>query len=321
MSVWENGIAKLSLPTPFPVGDVNIYLVKNEALTLIDVGPNTKEAWFSLENQLKSLNLQLEDIDQVVLTHHHPDHSGLLAKLPATTKVYGHPNNERWIFRTKSFLQQFNDFHQQIFTELGVPVNFAPRVNFLKDSFIYSCQRSLTGTVKEGESPKGLSEWKVIETPGHAQSQICLFREKDGILISGDHLFAHVSSNPLIEPPFPGKKERPRSQLDYNKSLKKLLDYSIRKVYSGHGPEVFEVPDLVKERLSREHNRAMKVHSWLEKEAMTAFEICQRLFPNAYESEFHLAISKTVAQLDYLESLRKLHINEDQIPFLYSAVK
>lgn len=34
-------IIPIALPTPFAVGDVNIYLLRGEALTLVDAGPNT----------------------------------------------------------------------------------------------------------------------------------------------------------------------------------------------------------------------------------------------------------------------------------------
>ena len=38
MTEWIDGIAKLTLPTPFPVGDVNAYLIKGDRLTLVDAG-------------------------------------------------------------------------------------------------------------------------------------------------------------------------------------------------------------------------------------------------------------------------------------------
>ena len=37
-------IIPLTVPTPFYVGDVNVYLIKEDPLTLIDAGPKTPEA-------------------------------------------------------------------------------------------------------------------------------------------------------------------------------------------------------------------------------------------------------------------------------------
>ena len=36
-------IIPLSIPTPFYVGDVNVYLIKEDPVTLIDVGPKTPD--------------------------------------------------------------------------------------------------------------------------------------------------------------------------------------------------------------------------------------------------------------------------------------
>ena len=56
MVTWEKNIAKLILPTPYPVGDVNVYLVKGDALTLIDTGVNTEESKEVLSYKLGELD-------------------------------------------------------------------------------------------------------------------------------------------------------------------------------------------------------------------------------------------------------------------------
>ena len=37
-------IIPISLPTPFYIGPVNVYLIAEDPITLIDTGPKTKEA-------------------------------------------------------------------------------------------------------------------------------------------------------------------------------------------------------------------------------------------------------------------------------------
>ncbi|MFJ7725457.1 MBL fold metallo-hydrolase [Neobacillus sp. NPDC097160] len=318
MTEWKDGIAKIILPTPFAVGDVNAYLIKGERLTLVDAGVKTEECWNSLTEQMAELRLSPYDIEQVVLTHHHPDHAGMLDFFPDSLEVYGHPLNERWIHPTEEFFQEQEEFFKVNFQEFGLPAEYIPLLSKLRKTLKYSCNRSLTGHLVEGMRPPGLSDWQVIETPGHAQSHIALFREKDGILIGGDLILAHISPNPLLEPPVPGEKERPKSQLQLNDSMKKLLFYPIQCVYTGHGEEVYQLEELIEKRLLRQHERAMTVNNWLKQERLTVFEICQRLFPSVYQREPMLTISETVAQLDYLASIGEISSSNSQ-PVLYQA--
>ncbi len=318
MTVWKDGIAKMILPTPFPVGPVNVYLIKGERLTLVDAGPKTEDAWHSLTDQLAGLGLRPADIEQVILTHHHPDHAGMLDFFPESLEVYGHPLNERWIQPTEDFLLEHDAFFRDLFQDFGLPKENIPLLANFRKALMYSCSRSLTGQLVEGMRPPGLPEWQVIETPGHAQSQIALFRKRDGVLIGGDVIIESVSPNPLLEPPAPGEKDRPKPQLQHNASMKKLLDYPIQCVYSGHGKEVFQLAELVEKRLKQQHERAMMVKEWLIEEELSVFEICQRLFPKAYQRQLMLTISETVGQLDYLASIGEI-ISKDTHPVLYHA--
>lgn len=298
MAEWKDGIAKISLPTPFPVGDVNVYVIKGDRLTLVDVGPKTEEAWMKLRTELKDLKLKPEDIEQVVLTHHHPDHAGLLDYFPKNLDVYAHPDNERWL--SMEVLDEQEDFYKKIMVEFDLPEKFFPFLKSFTSGIKYGCHRPLTGYLHEKDVPLGLPEWTVIETHGHAQGHIGLYREKDGIYIGGDHLLAHISSNPTLEPPLPGKTERPKPQLQYNEALRKLLEIPMSLVYTGHGTEIKEKDRLIHKRLNEQHERAMKVKKWLEDKTLTIFEACRLLFPTVYKTQLGLVLSETVAQFDYL---------------------
>lgn len=44
---------QLSIPTPFAVGDVHAYVLKGDAVTLVDSGPMTQEAQRCLCHAIK----------------------------------------------------------------------------------------------------------------------------------------------------------------------------------------------------------------------------------------------------------------------------
>src|SRR5205085_10254070 len=74
-------IIRLSIPTPFYVGDVNVYLIKEDPLTLIDVGPKTDAAAKALREKLAANGVTFADVRRIVLTHAHEDHCGLAKRV------------------------------------------------------------------------------------------------------------------------------------------------------------------------------------------------------------------------------------------------
>jgi glyoxylase-like metal-dependent hydrolase (beta-lactamase superfamily II) len=321
MILVKNNIAKISLPTPFPVGDVNVYVIKGDTLTLVDTGLNTELGKQALEHGLREIGLKLDDIEQIVLTHHHPDHAGGLGLFPEDVPVYGHPNNQRFLHMTDEFIEEHERFYLDFASKLGVPAEYKKIIGQIRRSAKLVSPRKLRSGLLEGDSIPGHPDWKVIETPGHAQSHISLYHEKDGVMIGGDHLLEKISPNPLMEPPLQKGGERPKPLLQYNESLKKWLGIQISILYTGHGNEVFDVPALIEKQMERQHARAMNVKRMLEEKPSTGFEICKQLFPAVYQKELGLTLSETVGQLDYLEDLGEIKAENDAGTIIYSVRK
>ena len=95
-------IHKIVIPTPFAVGDVNAFLIKGDTLSLVDAGPKTPEAYEALKHGIKEAGYAFNDIEQVILTHHHPDHAGWIDAFDKA-KVLGHTYNDLWLKRDEAF--------------------------------------------------------------------------------------------------------------------------------------------------------------------------------------------------------------------------
>ena len=75
--------APVRIPLPLPhIGSVNAWLLPGDPLTLIDTGPCDDAALTALEAGLGRAGVALEDLELVLVTHHHLDHSGLAATRP-----------------------------------------------------------------------------------------------------------------------------------------------------------------------------------------------------------------------------------------------
>ncbi|KQL34305.1 MBL fold metallo-hydrolase [Psychrobacillus sp. FJAT-21963] len=292
-------INKIIIPTPFAVGDVNAYLLKGDALTLIDVGPKTEEALVAIKAGIKEAGYSLSDVEQVLLTHHHPDHSGWVEAFEQAT-LLGHAYNEPWLTRDEEFFHFHDDFYLQCLKEEGVPESYFHWVEKMKRPIHFIGNRPLQKILREGDSLPGHPDFTILETLGHAQSHLSFWSEKYRVLIGGDLVLEKISSNPLIEPPLDKVLERSKSMIQYNASLKRIQDLPVEKIFSGHGNEVFNVHQLITDRLEKQRERALKVLDMIKEEEKTIFELTQQLFPKVYEKELGLTLSETIGQIDYL---------------------
>ncbi len=289
---------KIILPTPYAVGDVNAFLLKGDALTLFDAGPKTQEAYEALQWGIRSAGYDMKDVEQVVLTHHHPDHVGWVDAFPEA-EILGHQYVDHWMRQEPDFLQYRNDFYVGELVKQGVPQGYIDRVVEVRGEIELFGTRPLTGFLAEGDEVPGHPGLLVYETPGHAQSHLIFLEDATRECIGGDLLLERVSSNPLVEPPVSLEGERPRSLLQYNASLKKLRDLHVSKLYTGHGGEIVDAGGLVEERLAKQQARAMKVRDMLT-EPKTVFEVTKELFAKIYQAQLGLTLSETLGQLDYL---------------------
>ncbi|WP_312117290.1 MBL fold metallo-hydrolase [Brevibacillus reuszeri] len=303
----------LEIPTPFNVGAVNVYLVKGEKLTLVDVGPLTAAAWEALTTGLASIGYKVEDIEQVVLTHHHVDHCGLLEKVRQASgaTTLAHPLAAPYVEQDEDFIA----FHDQFFTELykkaGVPEEkliIIQKFHQLMKTF--SEPSRIDGLLRHEQIVPHLSEWKVLYTPGHSQSHLSLYREKDRVMLGGDHIIKHISSNAFIEPPRDRSGARPLTLVQYRTALQMCADQEIDLVLSGHGEPVTNHRELVLSRLQKNWERTDTLRRMLADGEKSAYELTSMLFPTLYEKELPLTLSETLGHIDLLTILHQVEVRE-----------
>src|SRR5438105_2278296 len=147
---------------------VNSFLLLGRPLTLVDAGMPFPESLRALEVGLETHGVRLADVEQLVITHAHPDHYA------------GAP---------EAMLQR-SDWSR------------APRSPMADPALSVRVDVSLPNGAMVVTST---AHWQVVHTPGHASTQLCLYEPETGALLSSDHVLPDVTANMVLEPPPDGE--------------------------------------------------------------------------------------------------------------------
>ncbi|MCA1590939.1 MAG: MBL fold metallo-hydrolase [Acidobacteria bacterium] len=313
-------IIPLSIPTPFYVGDVNVYLIKHDPLTLIDVGPKTMEAAEVLRAKLGREGVKLADVRRIVLTHAHEDHCGLAKQVRDEAK-----NAEILVHAWETghlFGRLAREEHRRLLMRSGVPADVLDELRAL-----YEDISLLTDALDDKDLGELRDEMelefeggtiRVIHTPGHTPGSCSFAREANRTLICGDCVLKRITPNPIVSPDPIDPEKRFPSLAEYLVSLARLRSFKPTLVYGGHGEPVTDFEEIFNRYVRAIDDRQRRVVSLIDARGVTAFEIATRLFPNSIDADVHrfLAISEAIAHLDFAEGERKIEVEmKDGIEF------
>lgn len=311
-------IHKIVQPTPYAVGDVNSFLVKGDTLSIFDVGPKTKETFEALQAGIKEAGYSFEDIEQVVLTHHHPDHSGWIDAFPHA-EIIGHPYVDYYLKRDKDYLAYRKEFMNTHLTLGGVPQDKKDRiVNAPVESKLFGTL-PLTKYLHDGDEVPGHPGLITYYTPGHAQSHFIFVHEQTQTAISGDLLLEKITPNPLVETPVDLSMNRPKYFVQYLESLKVLKKFNLIKIFPGHGNEFGNIDDHINLQFEKAHERALQVLQLLD-EPKTLMDVTKQFYAAIYEKQLGLTLSKTLGYLDYLVNKEYITMERNGDVYLYKKL-
>jgi glyoxylase-like metal-dependent hydrolase (beta-lactamase superfamily II) len=293
-----------SLPTPFPVGPVNVYLAEGEPLTLVDAGPRYDPAREALEEALAGRGYRVADLERIVITHAHADHCGLVAGLVRASgaQVLSHAVSIPKL--SKDANPQQLAFYAEVMRWSGVPVKRMVGLSMMRHGVErYDEPVVPDSTLSDGDVLQlGGEDWQVLYTPGHASDLICLYQPQRRLLISSDHLLRDISSNPVIEPSAPGEVERPRRLVTYIAQLRRVAELDVALALPGHGPPITDHRALIRKRLDFHEARGRHLLEIMGDDALTPHELASLMFPHLDPVNYFLAISEVVGHLQWLET-------------------
>jgi glyoxylase-like metal-dependent hydrolase (beta-lactamase superfamily II) len=287
---------------------VNVYLIKEDPLTLIDTGPKTKEANQALREGLRREGIRPADIRRIVLTHAHEDHCGLARSLRDEAKdaqvlVHDWESGHR-MGRLE------HEQHRKLLERAGVPPaeiesmrRLYERVSRYADSFDEHEYNSLED---EAELEFESGALRILHTPGHTPGSCSFLREADRTVIAGDCVLKRITPNPVLSPDPIDPDRRFPSLAEYLVSLARIRTFAPTYVFGGHGEPIGDYEELFNRYLRAIHERQATVIKLLPHKGATAWDISRELFPETDDVHRFLGVSEAVAHLDLAHSEGKI---------------
>jgi glyoxylase-like metal-dependent hydrolase (beta-lactamase superfamily II) len=304
----EAGIHRIAVPTPFMVGRVNAYLIEDEPLTLVDSGPNSAKALDELEQALAARGRRIEDLGLLVISHQHMDHFGLASILARRSgaEVAALAPLGSYLSAYGSETDRDDAFAEGIMLRHGIPAEIVTALRAVSAGFrAWGAAVETTRPLDDGgEITLRDRTLKVLHRPGHSPSDTVFLDAQRSIMLSADHLIAHISSNPLLARPLDADADpdgpRPQALLTYMRSMQSTREMDVDLVLPGHGRPITNHAELIDQRFRMHRRRAEKILGMIAPEPRSAHEIAQELWGNVAVTQAYLTLSEVLGHVDLL---------------------
>jgi glyoxylase-like metal-dependent hydrolase (beta-lactamase superfamily II) len=325
-------VYQLVVPLPYnPPGATNIYLLRgDDGYLLIDAGWNSDQAFQALGEGLNDVGADFKDIRQIVVTHAHPDHYGLVSKVHklSKAKIYMHRLDEEF-FRTRyAISEDYVRQSEEWFDRNGVPHREIPITR------IPSSGPRPTGLLQQpdiylngGETiSNGIFDLKIIWTPGHSPGHICLYEPKHKLLFAGDNILPVTVPNISLTP---GSTGNPLG--DFLKSLGLIRNLDVTTVLPAHESIFHDLKKRADEIIELRASRSEEIMQGLGTDSKTAYEISNLItwmpqfggvkFRDLMPMDQRAAVSETLAHLRALTVDGKIKVSIRNNVFHYQLAQ
>ncbi|MFZ2176342.1 MAG: MBL fold metallo-hydrolase [Rhodococcus sp. (in: high G+C Gram-positive bacteria)] len=304
-----DGIFQIPVPiTDNPLGHTLVYAMESPGgLVLVDAGWNDDNAWAGLESGLEQIGHSVNEIEGVVLTHFHPDHTGLCGRVREASGA--------WIAMHEGDYEMFSHMttaHTAEWLEYQT-VNML-RAGATAEEIAAFAEASTTGppvgadstpdrVLTDGENIALTGRnLRAVYTPGHTPGHVCFHLEDADVMFTGDHVLQKTT-------PHVGNFVYP---LDVRDALAEFLD-SLRRVQTmnitrglgAHGIPIDDVAGRAGELIEHHEERLDHLYRAFDEDHITVWQVAERMkwykpWSDISPMGKHMALSEAAAHLRHL---------------------
>ncbi|MCL2335982.1 MAG: MBL fold metallo-hydrolase [Firmicutes bacterium] len=303
-------VYQITLPTPYRVGPVNIYVIKNRPVTLIDTGADTPEAYKVLRHMLALLNVDINDIERLLITHSHPDHAGMAAKIAALSGAVTMSHEIE--FQKMAKFEEIIGERVPYLLEMGIGLE---ELQVIQDD-----RNEMPGVNMAVEKVRTLTDgdWlefdegalQVLHLPGHSPGHLCFYSPEQKFFFSGDFMISHISPNPLLEPDpdHPGRRLPTLGQ--YLDGLKQVEKLDISVVFPGHGGVFSDYHGVIAGVREHHEQQVNLILNRLKGGELNVYQLCRKVYSGIHGWSVFLGLSEIQANLDWMMEYRLVRSNK-----------
>ncbi|MFW9874029.1 MAG: MBL fold metallo-hydrolase [Candidatus Thorarchaeota archaeon] len=329
---------QIDFPASYGLRFVCMYLFKTEyTYILIDAGLNFTDWEKSFFSELEKLNISIEDVDYLIITHEHPDHLGLMNSLKRKNpniQILMHEltkDSMNWMINSDNISEKqkrTGELSQQMI-KYGVNQKQGERImKFLIAMRSITQFQAPDRILRDNEEITiGSTKLKTIWTPGHSLGHICIFNKNTSHLFAGDHILSRITPH-IGSYMVPADISKNYQNYDFNNVLKYYLEsldhidaLHPKIIFPAHQEVIFDAHKRILEMKEHHRNRLHEISRLIENNPLTPFRISQIHFGDDLdEINTYLGLGEALSHLIYLEHQNKVKRIEknNQIYFMKS---
>ncbi len=282
-------------------GKNNAYLLEGEPVTLLDTGIATERTREQLRAGLAEHGRDFADIQQVVLTHFHPDHAGLAGEIQRESgaTVYAHAADAPLIAQDADALAAMNDRRRELFAQWGMPDAERRELLVFLDSHeeIMGEPAEVTELGDGDRIETGEGSLETLHAPGHAAGLCCFAFESEA-----PEAFVGDAILPVYTPNVGGADVRVETPLErYLDSLRRLIERDFERAWPGHREVIEEPSRRARYIIDHHRERTERVLGVLSEGPADAWTVSARLFGDLEGIHVMHGPGEAFAHLDHLE--------------------
>lgn len=279
---------------------INCYLYENgETLILIDAGIDMPAFHEFFDRKLREYGFTIDDLDAIILTHHHGDHIGLVNRITSYKEmpVYAHSLAVKYLHRNPQHERKQKKFFERLYKEYGCH-DYIRLLEEKKDDLEYVEQEiEIAAAIHPLENGQEIYGLHATEAPGHSVDSILLYDAEAGWLFVGDVLLYTGTTNALIDQD--GEMNLLPTVSQYEQSIKQCISRPVSMIFAGHQQPFSNVHEIAEKNLNRINRKLERIVEKVGSGNTTMMAVAETLYGKRMEKQFPLVASEVIGYLYY----------------------